>query len=192
MPIRLFIALPLGKEAEQRLGRIIEDFRPRSRAVKWVPSQNIHLTLKFLGDTDEHLVDKISQAVDRVVSNYPAFDILIDRLGAFPNLHRPRVIWMGGAKAPEPAAAMAREIDTAMHRLDFEKEKRAFKAHLTLGRVRQGQTIGDLAEYIDQYSFEPIPLHLDRLILFKSTLTPKGAIYEPLHKATLSRERFEG
>ena len=82
---------------------------------------------------------------------------------------------------------MAQEIDRRMHELRFEKEKRPFKAHLTLGRVREGRSVAALAAYLESYKLEPIPLKLDRLVLFKSTLTPKGSIYERLHEAMLGR-----
>lgn len=185
--IRLFIALPLPNEVEHELGRLIGLFRPKTGAVRWVPAGNIHLTVKFLGDTEEKLVDQIGLAIDEVAAEYQPFAATIDRLGAFPNLRRPNVIWVGASAPVEPAAEIARKIEHRMHELRFPKEKRPFKAHLTLGRVKQGQSIGELAEYLAAYRLIPIACPLDRLTLFKSTLTPGGAIYDRLHEAMLSR-----
>jgi 2'-5' RNA ligase len=185
--LRLFIALPLPHEVEIELDRLLTVLRPKGPEVKWVPPNNIHLTVKFLGDTEEKLVDKIKVALDEVAAGYQPFDTTIDQIGGFPNLNRPRVIWIGGSQPVEDAVRMAKDIDRRMHELRFEKEKRPFKAHLTLGRVREGRSVAALAEYLESFKLEPIPLKLDRLVLFKSTLTPKGSIYERLHEAMLGR-----
>jgi len=190
--LRLFIALPLPPEVETELGRLLDLLRPIGPEVKWVPAKNIHLTVKFLGDTEEKLVEKIASAIDQVAPAYQPFESVIDRVGGFPNLRRPRVIWVGGSEPIEDAVKMAHDVDLRMRQLRFEKEKRAFKAHLTLGRVRQGRRVEDLAAYLESFKLPPIPLKLDRLVLFKSTLTPGGAIYDRLHEAMLGQQRFDG
>lgn len=188
--LRLFIALSLPPQVETELDRLLGLVRPKSREVKWVPAKNIHLTVKFLGDTDEKLVEKICRSLDEVASSYRPFETVLDSVGGFPNLNRPRVIWVGGSEPLEDAASLARDIDLRMGKLGFEKEKRPFKAHLTLGRVRPGKRVDELAEYLQSYRLTPIPLKLDRLVLFRSTLTPGGARYERLHEATLGQDRF--
>ncbi len=190
--LRLFIALPLPISVERELDRVLGILRPEGREVKWVPSKNIHLTVKFLGDTREDLVPKITRAIDEVATDYQPFETMIDRIGGFPNLRRPNVIWVGGSEPMEEAAKMARAVELRMRKLRFEKETRPFKAHLTLGRVRRGKRVDDLTAFLDGYKIDSIPLKLDRLVLFKSTLTPKGAIYERLHEAVLGEERFGG
>ena len=190
--LRLFIALPLPDQVKAELGRLLDLFRPKGPDIKWVPAKNIHLTAKFLGDTEEKLVDRISAAVDEVAAGHQPFETTLDRLGAFPNFRRPRVIWIGGSEPLEDAIRMARQVDLRMRELRFEKEKRPFKAHLTLGRVRQGRRADELAGYLEAFRLQPIPLTLDRLVLFKSTLTPKGAIYDRLHEAILGQERLDG
>jgi 2'-5' RNA ligase len=95
--LRLFIALPLPHEVEIELDRLLTVLRPKGPEVKWVPPNNIHLTVKFLGDTEEKLVDKIKVALDEVAAGYQPFDTTIDQIGGFPNLNRPRVIWIGGS-----------------------------------------------------------------------------------------------
>jgi len=111
--LRLFIALPLPAEVEQRLGQLIEEFRPRGSNVKWAKPGNIHLTVKFLGDTDEKLVPRISQEIDSVATRFSAIPVVIDALGGFPNLKRPRVIWVGSSLGIDNAAKIARQIDLA-------------------------------------------------------------------------------
>ena len=190
--LRLFIALPLQHEVEIELDRLLGILRLKGPDVKWVTANNIHLTIKFLGDTEDKLVPKINAAIDEVAAKFHPFESTIDSVGGFPNLNSPRVIWVGGAQPIEEAARLAKEIDRRMYELRFEKEKRPFKSHLTLGRVREGRRVDELAAFLGTFKLEPIPLRLDRLVLFKSTLTPKGSIYERLHEAMFGQERFGG
>jgi len=187
--VRLFIASPLSKEVENRLGSIIDDLRLHGGRISWVKPQNIHLTLRFLGETEEERVGKITSEIDRIAADFSSVTTQISNLGGFPNLRKPRVIWVGLDESIEPLAKMARQIELAMRELRFEKEK-PFRAHLTLGRVRDPRSIESLADYLADYRIEPIPVAFDRVVLFKSTLTPKGPIYERLHEVELGAERF--
>ncbi|MBU0985114.1 MAG: RNA 2',3'-cyclic phosphodiesterase [candidate division Zixibacteria bacterium] len=189
---RLFIALPLADEVESRLGHIIADLRPDGSSVKWVASNNIHLTVKFLGDTDDRLIPAIIKHLETIASQFQPMSATIDRLGAFPNLRKPRVIWAGSSAPPEMAGRIAEAVDAAVHGLGFERETRKFKPHLTLGRVKQGRSVGHLPEALENYRLTPIPFRLDRLVLFKSTLTPQGALYDRLAECPLGEERFGG
>ncbi len=186
--MRLFIALPLEKNVEEELGRIISTLKQKGGSVKWVKPENIHVTLRFLGDTDEGLVDRIKSEIDAAVASHQQVQTAISTLGGFPNLRRPRVIWVGIEKNLEMLRKMAKDVEHRMRSLRFEKEKKSFKAHLTLGRVRNPKGLEGLAEFMESYSLEEIPLLFDRIVLFKSTLTPQGPIYERLHEAMLSAE----
>ncbi len=186
--MRLFIALPLGPSVKDALGKIIGLFRQKGGSVKWVKPENVHLTLRFLGETDENLVDEIKNHIDEAVKSHRQVQTSIATLGGFPNLNRPRVIWVGIEQHLEALSKMARDIEHRMRSLDFEKEKKPFKAHLTLGRVRHPQGLENLTGFIKDYRFEEIPLLFDRVVLFKSTLTPQGPIYDRLHEAKLSVE----
>ncbi len=195
---RLFIAMPLPSEVERELDRLLAQLRPMSDNVKWVPAKNIHLTVKFLGDTRDKLIPDIATAINEASAPYQPFKTTLDKIGAFPNLNRPRVIWVGGSVPIEDATHLAKEIDHRMTELGFEPESRPFKPHLTLGRVRQvrrvrqGRRVDELADYLQAFELNPIPLLLDRVVLFQSTLTPQGAIYESLHKTVFGEERFGG
>ncbi|MDH3891964.1 MAG: RNA 2',3'-cyclic phosphodiesterase [candidate division Zixibacteria bacterium] len=190
--MRLFIALPLGEDARRYLGSIIDDLKPYADAVKWVAPENVHLTLRFLGDTEEQRLPKIQELLDKVVSGQGIFETSTGRLGAFPNLRRPRVLWVGLDRNVEMLEKLARQVELGVRKLRFEKESKGFKPHLTLGRIRKPQGLDQLVERMESYTLEPLPLTLDRIVLFKSTLTPKGPIYERLHQAMLGQERFGG
>jgi len=181
--MRLFIATPLNEAVEQKLAEIISRLKNVGGPVKWVTPANIHLTIKFLGETDEGLKGQLIDIIDKVVLETKSADFTISRLGGFPNLNRPRVIWAGLEGDKTQLEKLASEVDNRVHQLGWDKETRGFKAHLTLGRVRNPQGTPELAEFIKNYKVETIPLKFDRLVLFKSTLTPGGPIYEILHQA---------
>lgn len=189
---RLFIALPLPAHVVEALDRLLADLRPRNRDVKWVRAESIHLTVKFLGDTDPRLIGDIGQCIDMTADEYRPIETEFDRIGAFPNLRRPNVIWVGPSEPLPEAAEMANNMNERLAELGLEPEKKQFRPHLTLGRVRRGKRVDDLAAYLESYQLPPIPLRLDRLVLFQSTLTPTGAIYKRLHETDLGAERFGG
>lgn len=183
--MRLFIALPLPDKAKALLGRMISQFRPLSHSVKWVEADIIHLTVKFLGETGPELMEPIKRALDRVGPNYKAIACDIDRPGAFPNLKRPRVFWAGLTGELETLANLAKHVDLEMNALGFEKESRPFKAHLTLGRVKQEGRMDELCRTVETFRLTPEPVSFSEIVLFQSTLTPHGPIYESLHRVSL-------
>jgi len=190
--IRLFIALPLPPSPVEHLAGLIERLREQGGAVKWVKPENIHITVRFLGDTDEAQVPQIKAALNEIAPRYDVIDTTIFRLGGFPNLNRPRVIWAGMDGSVEAMQKMARQIEHAMRDLGFEKDKKSFKPHLTLGRVRDPGGLEALSGFMKDLRFDDIPMTLDRLVLFQSTLTPRGPIYDRLHEAPLAQDTFGG
>ena len=152
--IRLFIALPLGTDAERYLGNIIDDLKPHTEAVKWVAPQNIHLTVRFLGDTEEQRVPKIQQLLDKISSEHPIVETTIDTLGGFPHLRRPRVLWAGIDSNVEMLEKLARQVELGVRELRFEKESKGFKPHLTLGRIRKPQDLTRLVSQMESYTFD--------------------------------------
>ena len=190
--IRLFIALPLQKQVEDGLGRIIATLQDKGGKVKWVAPKNIHLTIKFLGNTEESLVKSLKEHIDEVAAGFQPLTSRIDRIGAFPNLNRPRVIWASFSECVEILAKMAGMIDERVHALGWEREERKFKPHLTLGRVKDSSGMEELAAFVKSYELPDIPLNLDRLVLFKSTLTQRGPIYERLHERMLGSDQTFG
>ena len=177
--VRLFIALLLPDEIKQALGQLIIDLKPRGRGVRWVAVKNMHLTLKFIGETEENMIEPIGQALSSAIEGSPAMEMKVSGCGGFPNLKNPRVLW-AGLEGAGPAVAMARDIDRELHRLGYPKEKRPLSPHLTLGRIKQRSDLSDLTSYMRSLTFTTEPITLDRVALVKSTLTPSGPIYENL------------
>lgn len=184
--MRLFIGLPLQKPVEDQLGKLIFVLKQKGGLVRWVAAKNIHLTVRFLGDTDESLVPKLGSLIDATAAEFSPVETQITRLGAFPNMNRPNVIWVGLSENIDILAEIANRIEVGVRELGFTPEPKPFKAHLTLGRVKDSRGIAGLSGFMQGHEFEPMPLLLDRIVLFKSTLTPQGSIYERLHEETLS------
>ena len=111
--------------------------------VRWVHPQNVHLTLKFLGDVAPSNLDLIHQMLVTEASQFAAFDVQVEGLGSYPNSRRARVLWVG-LNAPAELASLQSAIEAATARLGYESEERGFSPHLTIGRVRQSASSADL------------------------------------------------
>ena len=187
--IRLFIALPLSNKVENNLSAIITDFKTKGGRVKYVDPKNVHLTLKFLGNTDEQLVDQIKQSIDNIGRAFKPVRTTLSKIGAFPDFMKPRVFWIGFEKSVDILENMVSDFENEVEPLGWPKESRKFKPHLTLGRVKENHDLVDIARYAKSYEFDPIDINFDRIVLFKSTLTQHGPIYKRLHEVELA-ERF--
>ena len=184
--MRLFLACPLPPQAEKELDKVVHTLKERDGAVRWVATRNIHLTLRFLGDTDERLVGDISRKIDIIAGQFQVVETAISKLGAFPNPRRPRIIWAGLERGTEVLSQVAAATELAVQDLGFEAESKGFKPHLTLGRIRDRGNPSQLMNFMDGFQLAPIAVRFDRIVLFKSTLTPTGPIYERLHEAPFS------
>ncbi len=187
--IRAFIAIELSKEIQAGLEGVLSRLRPATKAVRWVPALNIHLTLKFLGDTPVEKIEPLKRSLESEAGRHHPFDIQVGTLGAFPNPRRPRVIWVG-VQAPAGLAALAAGVEKAVQSLGFTPEERPFSPHLTLGRIRQQASfdeVGALADLVAKTRVESLGnTRVDKIHLFRSDLRPAGAVYTSLFAAGLS------
>ena len=183
--IRSFIAIELPEEVRRGLAKLRSELeRAEHRFVKWVDSEGIHLTLKFLGNIPFKQVAEVTKAIEEAAQVIPPFHLEISGLGAFPNLKQPRVLWVGIGGEIDTLLRLQQNIDSALASLGFAKEERPFMPHLTLARVRQGaspmerKNFGELAM---SASFEAsYPIDAKAVSLMRSQLTPEGAIYTRL------------
>ena len=188
--IRLFIALKIEDTVKQKLDTIIGDFKTKGGKVKWVDSHNMHITLKFLGNTNPNLVDEISTLLENSVKNFKPIESNFTMIGGFPNLKKPKVIWVDLDKNRNQIIALSDAIHNSLEKLQIKHSEKEFKPHLTLGRVKSFEEIESLSEYIKTYSFEKIETTFSSVQLIQSTLTQKGPIYKTLQEISLS-ERFD-
>ncbi len=188
--IRAFVAIDLPVEILQHLEQVSVQLKKRLEGVpvRWVPVDNIHLTLKFLGDVSPANVDMLKKILQIEVDGHHAFEISVGGLGAYPSPHRPRVVWVG-VEAPAELTAVQNGVESAMARLGYAREERPFSPHLTLGRVSRNAVGRD--ERLIGESIEAIKLgflgvaRVNEVHLYKSDLQPNGAVYTRLFTASL-------
>ena len=185
--IRAFIAIDIDKHNKQKISGIISYLKTANADIKWITENQIHLTLKFLGNIEQNKIQDISKILKSIAMDFSPFNIQFSGIGAFPNILHPRVIWLGMNKGKESLKLLNNKIETELERLGIRKEKREYKAHLTLGRVRTLKNVSKLITLINEAKFHPQEeIKIDKLILFQSTLTAKGAIHSPLSNVYLS------
>ncbi|MFZ5585625.1 MAG: RNA 2',3'-cyclic phosphodiesterase [Thermodesulfobacteriota bacterium] len=183
--MRLFVALELPEPAKAAAAGVMAELKRAGADLKWVDPANLHLTLKFLGETPPERLDEITVALQRALTGAPPLELGLAGAGAFPGLGRPQVVWLGVNGQADRLAALAAAIQTALAGLGFPPEGRAFQAHLTLARARRGRgkpgpPPRSLAQALAGLAGWRGPEFLaERVALMESTLTPAGPIYRP-------------
>jgi 2'-5' RNA ligase len=184
--IRSFIAFELPAAVISLLDNIQQELKALRLKARWVRPQNIHLTLKFLGNIDPADIDVIGRAMVDAAGSCAPFTLTVGGIGFFPGIKRPRVIWVGLGGAKAELLDLQRRLEDRLATAGFPKEKRSFNAHLTLGRIRQAVNPTTLGQAIQDYSdLGNLKFSADRIILFKSDLKPSGAVYSHLKQAVL-------
>lgn len=191
--MRAFIAIELSGNTKDTLAKIQSHLKYCGADVKWIEKDNIHLTLKFLGDITDYKSANIGTILDGIATSSKRFELTLKDIGAFPKIEFPRVIWAGLDKGAAESADIARRIDEELSKIGFERETRPFAAHVTIGRVRSPRNKAALKEKIlsmqdpqgATHSLPVCPQIITSVTLFQSTLTPKGSIYTKLHEAKL-------
>jgi len=185
--IRAFIAIELPREIRDQLYEIQTKIRKTlsSSRISWVKSDNIHLTLKFLGDITQDQVSLIDESCD-FIRRAPVFDIRLSQFGFFPNAGKPRVIWCG-YDADRRLSEIQKQLDEKLSSIGFSSEEKQFTPHLTLARVKeipkeQVKALSTAAKEIQIAASHPV----HEITLFQSTLSPSGSIYTPLRKFSLT------
>ena len=191
--LRAFIAVEIPPEIHKAIEHETAPLRAAlaSSLMRWVPSTNVHLTLKFLGDIFPADVDILTQMLNTEVSQYPAFKIQFGGLGVFPNSKQPRVIWIG-LQAPAELKALHHSLEAASAKLGYPVEKRPFSPHLTIGRVKpnvDSNGIQKIEKSLEKTKIGSLGIaQINAIHLFKSDLKPSGAVYTQLHTAPLKKE----
>lgn len=191
MSIRCFIAVELEHVMKRELGRLQARLRHKfdvgDKSMKWVRPENVHLTLKFLGDVEDGQIPDICRAVDQAVKESAPFIFELGNCGCFPAAGAARVLWVGILEGEREMEKLQQVLENSLQTSGFPPEGRKFSPHLTLARIKNakaGRLVQEAAKTIE-------PFHLGRqevceIVVFQSALTPAGAIYTPLH-----RKKFE-
>ncbi len=186
--MRCFIAIDIGEEMKRELESFMRGLKKFDPDVKWLSGDHIHLTLKFLGNTDETLVDRIKASLKSIASCHRKFNLTMAGVGVFPDYSRPRVLWVGINRSEE-LNLLYNDIESAMELLGFERETRKFRPHLTIARVKSQKVLAPLLKEIRGYKEREFgKIEVSEVLLMKSTLKPTGAEYESLFSAPLGKE----
>ena len=199
--IRAFLAIELSDDLRKQLALVQQDLKQRlgrnltkDVRISWVQPSSIHLTIKFLGDIDESLVEPMRQAIEQVVKAHRIIHIPIERLGAFPHPQQPRVLWAGASAQWERGedakrlAALHGSVEDGCEVLGVVREGRPLSPHLTLARIKAGER--QVGQALVQSGVMDRPLSLgtltvESMALIKSELTPSGPVYTKLWDARI-------
>ena len=182
--VRSFIAISLPKSVCNALGALSQSLAaqlPRG-SVRWVKPERMHLTVRFLGDTAVSKLPQIATNLDNVTKQYPSFSLQLSHLGCFPNERRPRVIWVGLQGDTNALVSLKQDVDKSLAPLGWEVEKRPFRAHLTLGRVKDARKLAGVKWGAD---VEKLAVPVTAVKLIESQLRPSGPVYTVRHVSNL-------
>ena len=190
--IRTFIAIELPAKIIDGLKEIQDELKDGTNKVTWVKPENIHLTIKFLGDIAADKIDSIAGLLESAAAKSHSFDISVKGVGSFPTIDNPRVLWVGIEESNVNLAALYNNIEDALSVIGFAKEDRPFKPHLTLGRIKFLKDRKGLKEWIERFKDITLGQYMvDSICLFQSMLTPEGAVHIKLEKIELTHERIQ-
>ena len=186
--LRTFLAIDLPSSLQSAIGQHIRTVRRELPELSWSQIENLHINLKFLGDTTERQIDQIRRAVESAISHVSPFVVELKGFGVFPDNRSPRVLWIGLGGVLDRLVALAGCVEQAVVPLGFPQEDRRFRPHLTVARVKKdhravGRTLHTLGVFTDPFFCGP--LSVERVTLFKSELRPGGAVYTKLWDVSL-------
>ena len=185
--LRAFVAFKLPEHIVGRAATLQSALKARGMKMRWVKPQNLHLTLKFLGDIPETEAPKVGAVIHQVACDEPPLEMTLQGMGVFPGIKRPRVLWVGFGGQVRELKRLHRKLEDQLEPLSYDRDKRGFKAHLTLARIKGPIAPKLLLEAIEDVGhFSPISFAVRRMVFYKSDLQPQGAIYTPMATADLT------
>lgn len=176
-PVRAFIALYPDLTAREHIARFIACMRGEDRSCRWEQPEKVHITLKFLGDVLPAKLEEIAADLRREIPAEGEIRAEIDRTGAFPNMRRPRIVWLGFRETVPRVLSLQRLTEEVCERHALPRELKSFTPHFTVGRVRRDADTAGLENALAACSFQPATVHFSAVRIMESTLTPQGAIH---------------
>jgi 2'-5' RNA ligase len=189
--MRAFVALCLPADIIDHVSGLQKALKARGLRLRWVKPRNLHLTLKFLGETPVAAVADIGRALRRASRETASLSLTVQGMGVFPGIRRARVLWVGLGGQVEALQSLYSRIEDEFADLGFAREKRGFKAHLTLARMKGPVAPRELLAAVEATgNYEPLPFLARRLTLYKSDLRPQGAVYSPMVEIDLNTKNI--
>lgn len=189
---RLFAATPLSAPVRDLLGSVRDELEPLGWPIRWVDPEIAHITLKFYGDTPVGQISSLASRIAWIAGRSEPHQLLTNRIGAFPSTRRPRVVWLGLTGNVVKLERIAEDIDEVSTELGFTPERRRFRAHITLGRLRgRNEPPEDFEAVVTDLSLPKVELPIDRVQLMRSELGPEGPNYSVVDEWFLGQKLNE-
>ncbi|HYP27893.1 MAG TPA: RNA 2',3'-cyclic phosphodiesterase [Blastocatellia bacterium] len=179
MTIRTFICIEIPESIKERIRGLQQSLRRIDAQASWVKPENIHLTLKFLGDVESTRIERVRDGVERASGSTSRFQVTVGGAGCFPSPKSPRVLWVGLSGMPDELLKLHKQIEDSLAREGFPRDAKKFSPHLTIARLRAPRNASQLAEALIATGFEPGTFEAREVIVMRSDLNPKGSIYTP-------------
>ena len=180
MKKRIFIAVDISEEARQKVAEYIGELKREFSNIKvgWDRPEKLHLTLKFLGDTEENQLEKLKEIVEKIAGQFSNLKFQISNTGVFPSPRNARVLWLGVNGDVEELQKINSVLEVECEKIGFKKEKRIFKPHLTIARIREPQKSKNLVQKHLANKFEPVSFEVCEIVIYESKLQPTGSVYK--------------
>ncbi|HOD11525.1 MAG TPA: RNA 2',3'-cyclic phosphodiesterase [Candidatus Omnitrophota bacterium] len=185
--MRVFVGIDLDKNIKDAINELRQDLRSCNEDVRWVEPQNAHLTLKFIGDVKSDKIDDLSRTLVDTLKDVKAFTIKIDHFGCFPNEKRAQILWLGVSTGAKKAGHIAEMLEQRLEPFCSDKNKKVFLPHITIAKARNVKDLNRVIALIKErkhiLSFQQ---NVSSIILFKSVISPSGAIYKKMINVYIS------
>ncbi len=185
LQIRTFLCIELPSPVRSRSGDLQRRFSQCGANVSWVRPENLHLTLKFLGEISRGQLEHVCAAAKKSAENIVPFSIELSGTGCFPSERNPKVLWLGLPTIPHGLRELHRSLEQELSRLGFPRDERPFSPHLTLGRVRSIRAGSTLVKSFRSSDFSCEPFSVYEFLVMKSELRSSGALYTPIERVQL-------
>ncbi len=185
--LRIFICIPLPDEIIREVEQIQEKVRQKEDGIKWGHPKTMHLTLQFLGDVKEATVEEIGRMITPSIESTPAFSLSLEGVGAFPNVRRPKVLWIGIQDKSGHLVKLQEQIAAQLLKMGFAEDKK-YHPHLTLGRVKNPWLAKKVVDQLLGQKWELGSFSANRVSVMKSELSPQGAHHTPLINIELRKK----
>lgn len=184
---RFFVGISLNQQIKDQIHKIQTKLRKYDCQVKWVDLDNCHLTLKFLGQVAYKNLDDIHQALETLIKKYKSFSFELTSPGAFPNIKRPKILWVGVRENGDQLNKLAEDMEENFFRMGFEKEKRGFHPHITIGRIKSLKNIEKISSYLQhgQGNFA-LKEDVSEIIFYESKLNSGEPLYKIVRAYSLT------
>jgi len=183
---RAFVAIELPEKIKRDIRKLQLAFASNGLDIRWVKAVNMHLTIKFLGDIEPPDVEAVGRVLSKTAASCPIFNLVPRGVGVFPNIRRPGIIWTGIAGQTDALGAVHKSVNGGLNDIGFEADKRPYRGHLTLGRIKTRMNQSRLVTALRTHQgFVSETFPVERLVMFKSELHPAGPVYTKLYEISL-------